>query len=139
MRRLASIWKHYRSTRCTGKIASIYLIDTGGRVLGPICFGHPLWLEPCTTCHSIYFDVLQLGEGLSSCNGALFQIWWCHCHCCSTISVVVVSGSETNKSIILLTSIHCQQILVLVDSGSSMSFLGAILLGLCLVFSFCPN
>jgi hypothetical protein len=39
------------------------------------------------------------------------------------IFVAVVSGSEDNRTISLWASIHCQQVLVLVDSGSSTSFM----------------
>jgi hypothetical protein len=45
------------------------------------------------------------------------------------ISLDAVSGGEGNKTIRLWASIHCQQVLVLVDSGSSASFLGSHLLG----------
>jgi hypothetical protein len=45
------------------------------------------------------------------------------------ISLDAVSGGEGNKTIYLWASIHCQQVLVLVDSGSSASFLGSHLLG----------
>lgn len=47
-----------------------------------------------------------------------------------SISIPGFNGSETNKTIRLLASIHCQQILVLVDSGSSTSFLGSHLIGI---------
>jgi hypothetical protein len=40
------------------------------------------------------------------------------------VSTVAVSGSENNRTIQLWASIHCQQVLVLVDSGSSASFMG---------------
>jgi hypothetical protein len=45
------------------------------------------------------------------------------------ISVAAVSGGEGNKTVRLWASIHCQQVLVLVDSGSSASFLGSHLMG----------
>jgi hypothetical protein len=46
------------------------------------------------------------------------------------ISVAAVSGSEGNLTIRLWASIHCQQVLVLVDSGSSASFIGSHLMGI---------
>jgi hypothetical protein len=46
------------------------------------------------------------------------------------ISVVAVSGSEGNRTIRLWASIHCQQVLVLVDLGSSASFIGSHLMGI---------
>jgi hypothetical protein len=45
------------------------------------------------------------------------------------ISVAAVSGSESNRTIRLWASIHCQQVLVLVDSGSSASFMSEHLAG----------
>ena len=45
------------------------------------------------------------------------------------ISVVAVSGSEGNRTIRLWATIHCQQVLILVDSGSSASFMGDHLVG----------
>jgi hypothetical protein len=48
------------------------------------------------------------------------------------ISIAAVSGGEGNKTIRLWASIHCQQVLVLVDSGSSASFLGSHLMGVML-------
>lgn len=45
------------------------------------------------------------------------------------ISVTVVSGSEGNKTIRLWATIHCQQVLILVDFGSSTSFMDDHLLG----------
>lgn len=45
------------------------------------------------------------------------------------ISVVVVSGSEGNKTIRLWATIHCKQVLILVDSGSSASFMCSHLMG----------
>jgi hypothetical protein len=39
------------------------------------------------------------------------------------ISVAAATGSEGNKTIRLWASIHCQQVLVLVDSGSTASFM----------------
>jgi hypothetical protein len=45
------------------------------------------------------------------------------------ISIDAVSGGEGNKTIRLWASVHCQQVLVLVDSGSSASFLGSHLMG----------
>jgi hypothetical protein len=41
------------------------------------------------------------------------------------ISVAAVNGSEGSQTIRLWASMHCQQVLVLVDSGSSASFLGS--------------
>lgn len=46
-----------------------------------------------------------------------------------TISVVAVSGGECNKTIKLWASVHCQQVLNFVDSGSSASFLGSHMMG----------
>lgn len=45
------------------------------------------------------------------------------------ISIAAVSGSEGNKTIRLWASIYCQQVLVLVDSGSSASFMNTHLTG----------
>lgn len=45
------------------------------------------------------------------------------------ISVVAVSGSEGNRTIRLWATIHCQQVLILVDSGSSTSFMCSHLMG----------
>jgi hypothetical protein len=45
------------------------------------------------------------------------------------ISVAAVNGSEGNQTIRLWASVHCQQVSVLVDSGSSASFLGSHLMG----------
>jgi hypothetical protein len=45
------------------------------------------------------------------------------------ISIAAVSGGEGNRAIRLWTSIHCQQVLILVDSGSSDSFMGSHLMG----------
>lgn len=41
------------------------------------------------------------------------------------MSIATVSGGENNKTIRPWASIHCQQFLVLVDSGSSVSFMSA--------------
>jgi hypothetical protein len=41
-----------------------------------------------------------------------------------SISVVAVSGGEGNRTIRLWATLHCQQVLILVDSGSSASFMG---------------
>jgi hypothetical protein len=46
--------------------------------------------------------------------------------CVLAISVAVVSGSEGSKT---WASIYCQQVLVLVDSGSSASLMGSHLTG----------
>lgn len=45
------------------------------------------------------------------------------------ISVAAATGSEGNKTIRLWASIHCQQVLVLVDSGSTASFMDSNLSG----------
>lgn len=45
------------------------------------------------------------------------------------ISVVAVSGGEGNRTIRLWATIHCQQVLIVVDSGSSASFMGDHLVG----------
>jgi hypothetical protein len=45
------------------------------------------------------------------------------------IYVAAVSGGEGNKTVRLCASIHRQQVLFLVDSGSSASFLGSHLMG----------
>lgn len=45
------------------------------------------------------------------------------------ISVDAVNGGEGNKTVRLWASVHCQQVLVLVYSGSSASFMGSHLLG----------
>jgi hypothetical protein len=45
------------------------------------------------------------------------------------IYVATVSGGEGNKTVLLWASIHCKQVLVLVNSGSSASFLGSHLMG----------
>jgi hypothetical protein len=45
------------------------------------------------------------------------------------ISIAAVSGIEGNKTIRLWASIYCQQVLILVDSGSSASFMNTHLTG----------
>jgi hypothetical protein len=45
------------------------------------------------------------------------------------ISVAAVIGSEGNITIRLWASIHCQRVLILVDSGSSASYMGNHLMG----------
>ena len=41
------------------------------------------------------------------------------------MSIAIVSGGENNMTIRPWASIHCQQFLALVDSGSSASFMSA--------------